>query len=182
LHYAAAVHATIINPLLQWEVSTMRIRSGILILAAFLSLSLTPLARSEDRAAMAGWEKGSPYNSLYDATELDKLRAFVTEIREVVPLPGMSPAIALVVQESEGDEILVHLCPAWFADRTAIGVRKGDKVKIKGAWAEIDGSDVFMASKVKKGDFFEFKVRLTKDGTPFWTMTPEELARERGEQ
>jgi hypothetical protein len=36
-----------------------------------------------------------------------------------------------------------------------------------------------MASKVKKGDHYEFKVRLTKDGTPFWTMSPEELARER---
>jgi hypothetical protein len=34
-----------------------------------------------------------------------------------------------------------------------------------------------MASKVKKGDSYEFKVRLTKDGTPFWTMSPEELAR-----
>jgi len=36
-----------------------------------------------------------------------------------------------------------------------------------------------MASKVKRGNDFEFKVRLTKDGTPFWTMTPEQLARER---
>jgi hypothetical protein len=32
---------------------------------------------------------------------------------------------------------------------------------------------------VKKGESQQFKVRLTKDGTPFWTMTPEQLARER---
>jgi len=32
---------------------------------------------------------------------------------------------------------------------------------------------------VRKGDSPEFKVRLTKDGTPFWTMTPEQLAKER---
>ena len=38
-----------------------------------------------------------------------------------------------------------------------------------------------MASKVKKGDYFEFKVRLTNDGTPFWTMSPEDLKRERAE-
>jgi len=38
---------------------------------------------------------------------------------------------------------------------------------------------VFLASKLKKGESQEFKVRLTKDGTPFWTMTPEQLAKER---
>ena len=52
-------------------------------------------------------------------------------------------------------------------------------MKVKGVWAEIDGKEVFMASKVKRGDYYEYKVRLTKDGTPFWTMSPEELARER---
>jgi hypothetical protein len=36
-----------------------------------------------------------------------------------------------------------------------------------------------MASKVKKDEMFEFKVRLTKNGKPFWTMTAEELASER---
>jgi hypothetical protein len=157
----------------------MRILFGVFILAALFS---APLVCAQDTAAMAGWEKDSPYNSHYNAAELDQLRGVVTDIREIVPSPGMSPAVALAVQESEGDEVLVHLCPVWFADRNAIGVKKGDKVKIRGTWAEIEGHDVFMASKVKKGDFFEFKVRLTKDGTPFWTMTPEELAREREEQ
>lgn len=157
----------------------MRFFIGMMILAA---LGSAPLVRAQSGAEMAGWEKDSPYNSRYDAAELDQLRGVVTDIREVVPLPGMSPAVALVVQESEGDEILVHLCPTWFADRTAIGVKKGDKVKVRGAWAEFDGADVFMAAKVKKGDFFEFKTRLTKDGTPFWTMTPEELERERQSQ
>jgi hypothetical protein len=36
-----------------------------------------------------------------------------------------------------------------------------------------------MASKIKKGDYFVLKVRLTKDGTPFWTMSPEQLAKEK---
>ena len=35
------------------------------------------------------------------------------------------------------------------------------------------------ASKVKKGDYFEYKVRRTKDGIPYWTMSPEERAKER---
>jgi hypothetical protein len=73
----------------------------------------------------------------------------------------------------------VHLCPTWFAKPEDVGVKPGDRVTVKGCWAEINGKDVFMASKVKKGDIFEFKVRLTQDGTPFWTMTPEQLAKER---
>jgi hypothetical protein len=36
-----------------------------------------------------------------------------------------------------------------------------------------------MASKIKKGDYFVLKVRLTKDGKPFWTMSPEELEQEK---
>ena len=40
-----------------------------------------------------------------------------------------------------------------------------------------------MASKVKKDpDTDIIKVRLTKDGTPFWTMTPQRLAKELSEQ
>ena len=40
---------------------------------------------------------------------------------------------------------------------------------------------MFIASKVKKGEYFEFKVRLTKDGKPFWTLSPEELKKERAD-
>ncbi len=126
-----------------------------------------------------GWEKGSLYNRLYKSDETDSFKGEVRDIVEVIPMKGMSPGLALSVKESEGDTTLVHLCPIWYKDVKSIGIKKGDRVKIKGAWAEIDGEDIFMASKVKKGDFFEFKVRLTKDGSPFWAMTPEELAAEK---
>ncbi len=131
---------------------------------------------------MGGWERGGTYDRLYDPQELDKFKGKVIAIKEVVPLPGMSPGVALVVRDRDGEEILVHLGPRWFIDPKTMGIRVGDKVKVKGCWAEIDDKDVFIASKVKKGDYFEFKVRLTKDGTPFWTMSPEELARERAGQ
>ena len=97
-------------------------------------------------------------------------------------MPGMSPGVAILVRESKSETILVHLCPTWFAGRKSIGIKKGDRVKVKGVWAEINGKDVFLASKVKKGNLFSFKVRLTKDGTPFWTMSPERLAQERSQK
>lgn len=129
---------------------------------------------------MKGWEIGSPYNKHYKVSELDNFRATVVDVIEVIPMEGMSPATAITVKESDDDApILVHICPAWFAGKESVGLKRGDRLKIRGVWAEIEGRDVFMAAKIKKGDYYEFKVRLTRDGKPFWTMSQEELARER---
>jgi hypothetical protein len=51
-------------------------------------------------------------------------------------------------------------------------------VKVRGVWAEIDHENVFIAYKVKSSKYV-LKLRRTRDGTPHWTMTPEELAKER---
>jgi hypothetical protein len=51
-------------------------------------------------------------------------------------------------------------------------------VKIKGVWATIGEKDVFMAAKVKRSEYDEYKVRLTSSGMPFWAMPPEQLAKE----
>jgi hypothetical protein len=148
-------------------------------LVALVGTSILSVAAAADRD-MQGWGVDDPYNGYYDVREYEKFRAWVVKMTEVVPLPGMSPATAMIVRD--GSEMIeVHLCPTWFAGPGDVGVKPGDRVKIKGAWAEIDGKDVFMASKVKKGDYFEFKVRLTGDGTPFWTLSPEQLAHEQEE-
>lgn len=128
---------------------------------------------------MGGWESGSPYNKLYNAAELDSFKAEVVKVMEAVPMAGMLPAVVLQVKESEGETVDVHVCPSWYIEPGSVGLKRGDKVKIRGVWAEIDGRDVLMASKIKKGDYFVLKVRLTKDGTPFWTMSPEQLAKEK---
>jgi hypothetical protein len=85
------------------------------------------------------------------------------------------------VRDQDGDTVNVQLGPKSFVKLDSIGLRKGDKVKVKGAWAEINGKEIFMASKVKKGEDIELKLRRTKDGVPYWTMSPEELEREKGD-
>jgi len=129
--------------------------------------------------SMGGWEKGSAYDQLFRPAEADRIKAIIEAITEITPLPGMSPGVGLKVRDADGQQVLVHIGPGWFVKPDELGVREGDEVKIKGAWAEIAGEDVFIASKIKKGEFVEYKVRLTRDGTPFWTLSPEELARER---
>jgi hypothetical protein len=158
---------------------------NLFIIAAMVIFAAGFIANSVgavDEKLMKGWEEGSPYNQLYNVKEFEYFRAWVVGFKEEPPMPGMSPATIMVVKD--GDDLIdVHICPTWFAKPEEVGVRKGDRVKIKGIWAEVDGKDVFMASKVKKGDsdVFEFKVRLTKNGKPFWTMTKEELAHERAQ-
>jgi hypothetical protein len=144
-----------------------------------MMLCLAADVTAEGPQDMGGWEKDAPYNQLYDSREMDSFKGIVKEIKTEVPMPGMAPATIILVEEAEDSVNIVHVCPEWFAGPQDIGVRRGDKVKVKGVWAEIDGDFVFMASKVKKGDFFEFKVRVTSDGTPFWTMTPEEQEKHR---
>jgi hypothetical protein len=139
-------------------------------------------ATAEQKHEMGGWGIDSKYNKLYEYTEMDAFKGWVVKIKEVVPMKGMSPGVAVEVSETKdlkSEPITVHLCPTWFADPGTLGIKRGDRVKVRGVWAEIDGEDVFLASKIKRGDYYEFKCRLTKDGTPFWTMSPEQLEKER---
>jgi len=160
----------------------MEIKTGRFMILATLVLIFVAFGFSQTLAGekkdMQGWEIDSPYNKLYDVREFEKIRAYVVRVKEVVPMPGMSPATALEVRE--GAYVYeVHLCPTWYRKPSEIRLKKNERIKIKGAWAEINGKDVFMASKIKKDPNTEIiKVRLTKDGTPFWTMTSEQLAME----
>ncbi|MCU0539806.1 MAG: hypothetical protein MUF46_07965 [Desulfobacterales bacterium] len=126
---------------------------------------------------LKGWGISDPYNKLYSYKEAERIKATVVKVVEVVPMPGMAPGVALEVREG-GETIIVHLGPTAFLKPADIGIKPGDRVTIRGCWAEVNGKDVLMASKVKKGESFELKMRLTRDGTPFWTMTPEQLAKE----
>ena len=156
---------------------------AVLTLIAIFLLGFPPQPVSAgQKKDMGGWEKGSEYNKHYNSSEYESFKGWIKIIKTVTPMPGMSPAVAIEVCEDKklkSEPILVHLSPAWFADPGTIGLKIGDRVKVNGVWAEIDDKDVFIAAKVKRGAFFEFKARLSGDGTPLWTLSPEELAKER---
>ncbi len=153
----------------------------IIVTIAIVLFTFVVSSQAADKNGMKGWESGSAYNKLYDPKERDTLKGKVVKFKKVTPLPGMAPGTALVVEEGKDDKTLVHLCPRSYATAKETGIKRGDKVKIKGSWVEIDDEFIFIAAKVKKGDSFSFKVRLTSDGTPFWTMSPEQLAKEKAQ-
>jgi hypothetical protein len=153
-----------------------------IVFATIMGMLLVTPGFAADKKDMGGWELNSPYNKLYNPSEMDRIKGTVEKIIKVVPMSGMSPGVAIILRESKTETIMVHLCPIWYIDQKNTGLKKGDKVKIRGVWAEVNDEYVFMASKIKKGDYFQLKVRLTKDGKPFWTMSPEEEAREKASQ
>lgn len=150
----------------------------IIFLVCVFIISGVYSIQAGDSKDMGGWGINDPYNKLYNAADVERIKVVVTEVKEVIAIPGMSPGVALVVKEGgEGDEILVHLCPVWYKKASQIGIRKGDKIDLRGYFTEINGEEVIMAAKIKrKGK--SFKVRLSSDGTPFWTLSPAALQKE----
>jgi hypothetical protein len=130
--------------------------------------------RAGDERDMGGWGVKDPYHNHYQVGKFEKFKAKILRVKEIVPMPGMTPGVALDVKDN-GKVIEVQICPTWFAKPDEIGIRKGDRVNIRGVRTNINNREVFMASKIKKEDYFEFKVRFTKDGIPLWTMTPDEV-------
>jgi hypothetical protein len=90
----------------------------------------------------------------------------------------MAPGVGLLVQSPEDGSVTVHLGPRSFINVNNIWKLRGAHVKVRGVWAQIADENVFIADKVKSAKL-AIKLRRTSDGTPLWTMSPEELAKER---
>jgi len=140
------------------------------------AVSFSPvLAQAKD---IKGWEVDSEYNSLYNPKERDSIKGTIVKFVKISPLPGMARGTGFILDEGGGDKVTIHVCPKSYISERETGLRRGDWVKVKGAWADIGDDTVFIAAKIKKDGGYSLKVRLTSDGTPFWTMPPEQLAKE----
>ncbi len=149
----------------------------LLVLSTVLTgVLLASAVAAPPTAGMDGWENGAPYHKLYNPKKFESFKGKLKEIITVVPMPGMAPGIALVVTTRKGKDIIVHLGPKAFVDVSVIGLKPGDSLKIMGAFARAGKQQFFIASKIKKGEFVQVKLRRTKDGVPFWTMSVDELA------
>ena len=156
-------------------------RLKLLLLTSVLLFAsqLTSTVYAAEQQDIAGWENGSAYNRLYRVDKYVKLKGTMVEIIDVVPMQGMAPGIGMIILLRDGERVTAHFAPKWFAKFLNYGFNKGDSVKVKGCWAEINGNKVFLASKVRNGEYFEVKFRRTRDGRPYWTIKPEEMIQER---
>lgn len=133
-------------------------------------------ARGGTAKDLAGWGMDSAYQGHYDVKQYDAFKGVIEDIITVVPLPGMAPGTALMVLSKWGKLIQVQLGPKSYVDVSVIGLKKADKVKCMGVHATVGKQDIFIASKVKTGEYVQIKLRRTSDGVPFWAMTLAELS------
>ena len=157
----------------------MRLLALLLSLALVVCLAGVAHAGAKANPDIKGWEKGSDYDKLFDPKEADSLKGRVAKIYDIKPADGMAAGIALQIEDKKDKTLeTVHLGPKDFVDLASIGLKEGDQVKVIGAWAEVDGQDVLLAVKVKKDENTQLKVRRTRDGFPYWSMTPEQVKAE----
>ena len=160
----------------------MNIHWKHLLFGLTLALAITVfghvVADSDGKEGLEGWEKNSAYNNLYDLAQKDRIKGVVVDVTKLIPLPGMAPGVGLLVQSPQDGSVTVHLGPRSFINLNTIWNLKGAQVKVRGVWAQIADENVFIAYKVKSAKDV-LKLRRTADGTPLWTMTPEELAKKR---
>jgi hypothetical protein len=160
----------------------MNIQWKHLLFGLTLALAITVfglvVAYSDGKEGLEGWEKNSAYNNLYDLAQKDRIKGVVVDVTKLIPLPGMAPGVGLLVQSPQDGSVTVHLGPRSFINVNTIWNLKGAQVKVRGVWAEIKNEKVFIAYKLKS-DKLAIKLRRTRDGTPLWTMSPQELAKER---
>jgi hypothetical protein len=152
-----------------------------LVLLAMVCLLTVVFSRAESPCAGSvegtkGWERDGEYLKYYDLNRRGVVSGSVKDVIDVVPLPGMAPGVGLLVSSRRGGTVTVHLGPKTYVDTSVIGLKKGDKVKCLGTWAQIKRKEVFIALKVKKSEFLQMKLRRSRDGVPFWAMSVEELA------
>jgi len=158
-----------------------RVFQGSLIVVCLVILSAS-VAFADDMD-IKGWEKGGEYDSLYDNTDRDVFKGTLLKIKDIEPLDGMTEGVGVLVKDKEdGEDVLVHLGPKDFVEPRIKDLRPGVRVKVYGVLVEIDGEYEYMAAKLKAGEERKYKFRLTKDGTPFWSLPPEELKKEESSQ
>jgi hypothetical protein len=157
--------------------------SLFLLAATTAALAGGSAEAGKPRVVAEGWEEGSTYNQLYDPESYEKIKGYLVDIVEVVPLPGMDPGLAVIMEHRDTGELIeIQMGPKEFVRFLPYSFQKGDFIKAKGAFAEVGSRKFFMASKLRNYEIYEIKVRRTSDGRPYWTMSKDELLGERLEE
>jgi hypothetical protein len=164
----------------------MRVRlSGFSLAGFFLAgLLLTWTAAAvpaQGQETFRGWERDSAYNKQYTTQNSDSLRGKIERLYELTPVPGMSKGVALTLRAGS-KLVTVHLGPRASLEYLFGALAPGDGIRITGAWAKVGGEAVLMAAKFRREESLEVKLRRTRDGAPYWTLSAQERLEEKLEE
>jgi sporulation protein YlmC with PRC-barrel domain len=121
---------------------------------------------NNDDSRLRGWEPSSEYNNRFSSGTRETITGRITAIEHVTPTSGMSEGVALRINSSENQNVIVHLGPSWFIDHQQNQFKEGDQVEVQGSRVSIDNRNVVLAQLIRRGD--RVMVLRTKDGWPMW--------------
>jgi hypothetical protein len=154
-----------------------RLWKTVVLAAAVWSLLLP--AEGWAQMDMAGWERGGEYDRLYKPEAVTTVAGKLVELKEAAPMPGMVPGPIMIIRTKAGQTVTVQSGPSAFAKLLVHTLLVGDRVKVRGAYAEPGGEKVLMAAKIRVNEVYEFKCRRTRDGVPYWSLSKDALIREK---
>ena len=124
-----------------------------------------------------GWEKGSPYNQMFDPKSIVTVSGKITKIdRDNHPLKGMGAGFAAVMKTNKGEDVTIQVGPHWFTSyyKQKWDVKVGDSVEVTGSSVKIDGKPVIMVVQGRKGTM-AMTIRSKKTGAPVWDLQIEDF-------
>lgn len=112
-----------------------------------------------------GWGMGGAFQRMYNPATVESVSGEVVSVDRMVPMKGMGTGIHLKLK-TDKETVSIHLGPAWFVDRLETGIRKGDRIEVKGSQVTVAGKPAIIAAEIKKGDAL---LKLRDDnGVPVW--------------
>lgn len=116
--------------------------------------------------AAGGWEKDSQYGRLFEPNAVQTVSGTVTATRRRAPMPGMASGVELMLRSEDGNNLTVHVGPAWFIDRQPNPIAPRDRVEVTGSRVELEGAPIIMATRIRRDDrVLELR---EEDGSPVW--------------
>lgn len=124
-----------------------------------------------------GYEPDSPYNRLYNRNHEVTFTGKVTGKLYNSPIKGMEQGMTLLVKTPKNGTQSVELGPRWFVAQQVAKVNLGDRVKVIGSPARLNGSNVIMAKQIVNSKNAVLALR-DLSGQPYWSIrrTPSAVA------
>jgi hypothetical protein len=117
-----------------------------------------------------GWGLNTAYERLFDNFNLATVNASVVRVDTATVMRDMGVAVRLIViiDNTGGKEIPVHLGPMWFALNQDVNFPRNEKIEIRGYRASYSGAEFIMPVEIRSRDrVFRFR---DDNGFPFWNI------------
>jgi len=87
-------------------------------------------------------------------------------VRQVIPKPGVTEGIQLVLYTEENESLPVMLGPIWFIASQEDVINPGDEVQVTGSMTQMKDVPIVLATEVEKdGHILQLRDEL---GNPYW--------------